>query len=65
MRHTCATLMFKSGVDVKTIQEILGHSQINTTKIYTHLHDEEVMKSMLDHPLSQFKMKDAYAYSVA
>ena len=65
MRHTCATLMIKSGVDVKTIQEILGHSQINTTKIYTHLHDKEVMNSMLNHPLSQFKMKEAYAYSNA
>ena len=57
--------MVKIKCESTTIQEILGHSQINTTKIYTHLHDEEVMKSMLDHPLSQFKMKDAYAYSVA
>lgn len=63
LRHTCATLMYKSGTDIKTIQELLGHSQINTTKIYTHLHDEEVMNSMLEHPLAKFKMADALAYS--
>lgn len=62
LRHTCATLLYKSGTDIKTIQEILGHSQVNTTKIYTHLHDEEVMKSMQEHPLGNFKMADALAY---
>ena len=49
-------------VDIRTIQEILGHVQIDTTEIYTHLHDQEVMDAMLDHPLSQFKMANAEAF---
>ena len=62
VRHTCATLLYRNGVDIRTIQEILGHVQIDTTEIYTHLHDQEVMDAMLDHPLSQFKMANAEAF---
>ena len=40
----------------------LRHVQIDTTEIYTHLHDQEVMDAMLDHPLSQFKMANAEAF---
>jgi site-specific recombinase XerD len=65
LRHTCATLLYKSGQDVKLIQEILGHSSINTTKIYTHLYDAEVENTMQEHPLSKFKIKNAMNYSVA
>lgn len=36
--------------------------QIDTTEIYTHLHDQEVMDAMLDHPLSQYKMANAEAF---
>lgn len=46
LRHTCATILYKSGYDIKLIQEILGHSSVNTTKIYTHLYDKEVEKTM-------------------
>ena len=49
-------------VDIRTIQEILGYVQIDTTEIYTHLHDQEIMDAMLDHPLSQFKMANAEAF---
>lgn len=62
LRHTCATLLYRNGTDIKTIQELLGHVQIDTTEIYTHLHDQEVMDAMLDHPLSQFKMANAEAF---
>lgn len=62
LRHTCATLMYKAGTDIKTIQEILGHVQIDTTEIYTHLHNKEVMELMYKHPLSKFKMADALAF---
>mgnify|MGYP004712801089 FL=1 len=41
-------------ISIYTLQELLGYVQIDTTEIYTHLHDQEVMDAMLDHPLSQF-----------
>jgi len=62
LRHTCATILYKAGCNLKTIQELLGHVQIDTTEIYTHLHDQEVMDVMLNHPLAQYKMADALAY---
>ena len=62
LRHTCATLLYRNGVDIRTIQEILGYVQIDTTEIYTHLHDQEIMDAMLDHPLLQFKMANAEAF---
>lgn len=65
LRHTCATLLYRNGTDIKTIQELLGHVQIDTTEIYTHLYDKEVMNAMLQHPLSQFKMANAMEYCAA
>lgn len=65
LRHTCATLLYRNGADIKTIQELLGHVQIDTTEIYTHLYDKEVMNAMLQHPLSQFKMANAMEYCAA
>ena len=62
LRHTCATLMYKNGIDIKIIKEVLGHVRIDTAEIYTHLHNEDVMKAMFEHPLSQFKMADALMY---
>lgn len=62
LRHTCATILYKSGYDIKLIQEILGHSSVNTTKIYTHLYDKEVEKTMQEHPLAHFKMKNAMEF---
>ncbi|PZG23149.1 hypothetical protein C1J01_02040 [Nonomuraea aridisoli] len=35
-RHTAATLLIEQGVDISVVQEILGHSQLTTTKRYTH-----------------------------
>ena len=37
LRHTAATLMLQNGVDVKAVQEVLGHEHLNTTEIYTHI----------------------------
>lgn len=40
LRHTAATLMLQNGVDVRTLQEVLGHESLNTTQIYTHIDNE-------------------------
>jgi site-specific recombinase XerD len=41
LRHTCATLQLKNGVDIRIIQENLGHASLNTTARYAHIMDEE------------------------
>ena len=62
LRHTCATLLYRNGIDIKIIKELLGHAEIETTDIYTHLYDKDVEKEMLNHPLNKFKISDALAY---
>lgn len=42
LRHTAATLMLQNGVDVRTLQELLGHDNLNTTQIYTHVDNSEL-----------------------
>ena len=56
LRHTAATLMYQYGkVDVKALQEILGHEQLNTTQIYTHVNRESLREAMKANPLADFK----------
>lgn len=56
LRHTAATLLYKhSKVDIRTLQVILGHKNINTTQIYTHVDDEEVRKAVKSNPLNTKK----------
>ncbi len=53
LRHTSATLMDKHGkVDVRTLQQILGHENIATTQIYTHVDDERLRTAINKNPLS-------------
>ena len=52
LRHTAATLMYQNGVDVRTLQTILGHSNLDTTMIYTHLADESMREAAERNPLS-------------
>ena len=59
LRHTCATILYRSGIDIRTIQAILGHVRIETTEIYTHTSDKELEKEMLNHPMGKFKMRNA------
>lgn len=52
LRHTSATLLHKhGGVDVKTLQEILGHENVSTTQIYVHVDDETLREAIKTHPL--------------
>ena len=54
LRHTAATLMYQSGnVDVRVLKDILGHEQLNTTQIYTHVSNESMEKAMSQNPLSR------------
>lgn len=56
LRHTAATLMHNQGkVDVRVLQEILGHEQLNTTQIYTHVTSEGLKKATAANPLASFK----------
>lgn len=46
LRHTAATLLIESGVDIRIVQRLLGHSSIATTEIYTHVSDEALRKTL-------------------
>ena len=53
LRHTAATMMLSGGVDVKTVQEVLGHENLNTTQIYTHIENTELKLASEANPLSK------------
>ena len=58
LRHTAATLMYKYGnVDIRALQELLGHQSISTTEIYTHVDNEQVRTAVESNPLAGFKAK--------
>ncbi len=53
LRHTAATLMYQSGnVDVRVLKDILGHEQLNTTQIYTHVSNRSMEEAMAQNPLA-------------
>lgn len=54
LRHTAATLMLQNGVDVRTLQELLGHEHLNTTQIYTHVENTELRLAAQANPLKFF-----------
>lgn len=55
LRHTAATLMHKYGeVDIRVLQEILGHERLSTTEIYTHVDDEQLQSAIEQNPLAHF-----------
>ena len=53
LRHTAATLMLQNGVDVRTLQEVLGHDHLNTTQIYTHVDNESLRIAARANPLGK------------
>lgn len=55
LRHTAATLMRKNGVDVRTLQEVLGHDHLNTTQIYTHVDSSDIRSATEANPLAKIK----------
>lgn len=57
LRHTAATLMYQNGVDVRVLKEILGHENLNTTQIYTHISNEQMETAMNKNPLSDLTNK--------
>ena len=53
LRHTAATLMYQYGnVDIRALQELLGHESISTTEIYTHVENEQIRNAVESNPLS-------------
>ena len=58
LRHTAATLMYQTGkVDVRVLKEILGHEQLNTTQIYTHVSNQGMQDAINSNPLATVKAK--------
>ncbi|MEA4921360.1 MAG: tyrosine recombinase XerC [Clostridiaceae bacterium] len=56
LRHTAATLMYQNGVDVRTIKEVLGHENLDTTAIYTHVINDNLKDAAEKNPLASEKL---------
>lgn len=57
LRHTAATLMYQNGgVDIKILQDLLGHANLGTTEIYTHISNKQLEEASDKNPLSQIKI---------
>jgi len=62
LRHTAATLMYKYGnVDIRALQELLGHQSISTTEIYTHLDQQQLREAVNRNPLADFDSSEITA----
>ncbi len=58
LRHTAATLMYQNGVDVRVLKDVLGHENLNTTQIYTHVSNAQMENAMNKNPLAKVEPKD-------
>lgn len=57
LRHTAATLMYQNGVDVRVLKEVLGHENLDTTQIYTHVANEQIRNAIDMNPLADVEIK--------
>lgn len=57
LRHTAATLMYQNNVDVRVLKDVLGHENLNTTQIYTHVSNSQMENAMKNNPLAKVKPK--------
>lgn len=57
LRHTAATLMYQNGVDVRVLKEVLGHENLDTTQIYTHVANEQIRNAIDKNPLADINFK--------
>ena len=58
LRHTAATLMYQQGgVDTRVLKDILGHENLSTTEIYTHLSNSQIRSAIESNPLARVKAK--------
>ena len=58
LRHTAATLMYKEGnVDIRTLQELLGHTNLSTTQIYTHINNDDLRAAADSNPLANINIE--------
>ncbi len=60
LRHTFATLLYANGVDLLQLQQLLGHSNISTTQIYTHTSVHQLHDAIKKHPLKLFEVTRKY-----
>ena len=65
LRHTAATLMLQNGVDVRTLQEVLGHEHLNTTQIYTHVDNDQLRTAAAANPLGEFSPDENWAEKIS
>jgi site-specific recombinase XerD len=52
LRHTAATLMYRNGVDIRVLKEVLGHENLGTTQIYTHVANDQMRQAVNNNPLA-------------
>ncbi len=57
LRHTAATLMYQNGVDVRVLKEVLGHENLGTTQIYTHVANKQLKQAVDKNPLDNAALK--------